>query len=72
VPKNVEDIVAALRESEPVPPGAAEQLAARRLDVSREALIARAGVEPGRLHAAPAPPRVEAEGVGRVEFELTP
>lgn len=72
VPKNVEDIVAALRESEPVPPGAVEQLAARRLDVTREALIARAGVEPGRVHAATAPARVDAEGEGRVEFELTP
>jgi len=36
----------------------------------RDALVSR-GVDSGRLAAQTAPPAVEGEGAGRVEFEIT-
>jgi hypothetical protein len=70
-PKSPDDIVAALREDEPASEPAVEQLRARRLEITREALIQEAGIEPMRveLGADPATATPGHEG-GRVEFNL--
>jgi hypothetical protein len=70
-PAGVEQVVDALREREPVPDAAAGRLAAERLAAVREALAARAGIEPGRLREAAAGPASDTRD-GRIEFELAP
>jgi hypothetical protein len=72
VPATPDDIVAALSADTPSPDEAARNLAARRLDVTRQALIERAGIERDRLHDTSAPVGVGGPGEGRVEFELEP
>ena len=61
-------IVEALREREPLPDAAVQELAARRLAAAREALVRAAGVEAERLR--PGEPVLAGEGEGRVEFAL--
>jgi hypothetical protein len=71
VPKSPDDIVAALREEEPAPQPAVEQLRTRRLEIARNALIQDAGIEPARVELAAdaATATAQREG-GRVEFNL--
>jgi uncharacterized protein DUF748 len=71
VPKSPDDIVAALREEEPAPQSAVEQLRTRRLEITREALVQGSGIEPARVElvADAAKATAEREG-GRVEFNL--
>ena len=70
-PKSADDIVAALREDEPAPEPAVEQLRTQRLEITRQALSQEAGIEPARLELAAdaAKATSEHEG-GRVEFNL--
>jgi hypothetical protein len=70
VPEGVDAVVDALREREPAPAAAAAQLAARRLDVARDTLVARGGIDAARLRTAPDPPPPGGTGTGRVEFAL--
>jgi hypothetical protein len=71
VPKNPDDIVAALREQEPAPAPAVEQLRTRRLEITRQALIQDAGIEPARVElAADATKETSEHEAGRVEFNL--
>jgi hypothetical protein len=69
-PAAVDEMIAALAEYDPAPTAATRALAERRVQSVREALGGR-GVEPGRLPVIDAAPAVEAEGSGRVEFEIT-
>ena len=71
VPKSPDDIVAALREQEPAPRPAVEQLRTRRLEIARQALIQEAGIEPARVElAADAAEETSEHDGGRVEFNL--
>jgi hypothetical protein len=70
VPDTPEKVVARLREQAPAPDGAVHELAARRLEAARQALVQGGGIEGGRLSSTAEGPPV-AEGQGRVEFELT-
>jgi hypothetical protein len=69
-PAAVEEMIAALAEHDPAPTAATGALAEHRVEAVREALAAR-GVPPARLPVIEAAPAVEAEGAGRVEFEIT-
>jgi hypothetical protein len=69
-PAAVDEMIAALAENDPAPTAATRQLAERRVQTVREMLGDR-GVEPGRLPVIDAAAAVEAEGTGRVEFEIT-
>jgi hypothetical protein len=71
VPKSPDDIVAALREEEPVPQSAVDQLRTRRLEITREALTQGSGIEAGRLELVADAAKVTAERQGgRVEINL--
>jgi hypothetical protein len=73
VPPALDDIVAALAAVEAVPPEALRDLGARRLDVARQALTARGGVDPARLPgSARRRALVETTGAPRVELDLRP
>jgi hypothetical protein len=67
-PATADEIVEALRESEPLPDAAVQELAARRLAATRDALVRAAGVEAERLR--PGEPVLAGDGDGRVEFSL--
>jgi len=69
-PAAVDEMIAALAEHDPAPTTATQALAERRVQVVREALAER-GVEAARLPAIDASAAVEAEGTGRVEFEIS-
>jgi hypothetical protein len=69
-PAAVDEMIAALAEHDPAPAAATRSLAERRVQVVREALAGR-GVDPARLPVIDAAAAVEAEGTGRVEFEIT-
>jgi uncharacterized protein involved in outer membrane biogenesis len=69
-PAAVDEMIAALAEYDPAPTAATRALAERRVQSVREALGGR-GVPPGRLPVIDAAAAVEAEGTGRVEFEIT-
>ncbi len=69
-PAAVDEMIAALAEYDPPPTAATRALAERRVQSVREALGGR-GVDPGRLPVTDAAAAVEAEGTGRVEFEIT-
>jgi hypothetical protein len=69
-PGAVDEMIAALAEHDPAPTAATRALAEQRLSSVRDALVAR-GVEASRLPVIDAAPAVEAEGTGRVEFEIT-
>jgi hypothetical protein len=66
----VDEMIAALAEHDPAPTEATTALAERRVQTVREALGAR-GVDAARVPPIDAAPAVEAEGTGRVEFEIT-
>ncbi len=73
VPKTAEEIVAALREGEPVPEAAAHTLGMRRVGITREALIKAASIHAERLQTKENPTAmIEESGDGRVEFSITP
>jgi hypothetical protein len=72
VPGTVEEIVETLREREPLPAAAVAQLAARRLETARDALVTRSGIVAGRLRVPAAAPARGGPGTGRIEFELAP
>ena len=58
---------------EELPPDALRDLGARRLDVVRQGLAARGGVDAGRLTGSSRRvPLVEAAGAARVELDLRP
>ena len=69
LPKSTEEQLARLREKEPVPAEAVGQLATRRLEAVRTALIEREGIPAGRLAAGEA--ATAPAGDGRVEFKIT-
>jgi len=69
VPDTPEKIVGRLREQAPAPEGAARELAARRVEATRQALVQGTGVDGGRLTAT-GETSPGAEGEGRIEFEL--
>lgn len=71
LPGTVDTMLAALGDSISPPEPAARALAARRLEVTRQALREQAGIEPGRLMAGAEAAR-EASGEPRVEFTLRP
>jgi hypothetical protein len=70
VPGSADALVEGLREQTPVPDDASLELAARRLDSTRGALVRSGGIEADRLTAGG--PVAGAPGQGRVEFELSP
>jgi hypothetical protein len=70
-PAALDDLLAALAADDRAPAAAEAALAERRVAAVRDALVAH-GVDAGRLAAQTAPPAVEGEGTGRVEFEITP
>ncbi len=72
VPLTVDEIVAILRDHEPVPEQAARTLAARRVTGARQTLITFAGIEADRLEAGRPPSTLGAAGEGRVEFSIRP
>jgi uncharacterized protein DUF748 len=72
VPENTDQAIAALREREPVPDEAVRDLAARRAEAARKALVESAGIEPARLEERPAPASMPDAVAGRVQFELLP
>lgn len=69
VPDTPEKIVERLREHAPDPAPAARELATRRLEATRHALVQGGGIDGARLTAAGDAPS-ERQGEGRVEFEL--
>jgi hypothetical protein len=72
IPKTVEEIVAALRETEPTPGEAAQKMGARRIEVTLERLMKSGGTEAKRLEPTGKPPDLPGSGEGRVEFEILP
>jgi hypothetical protein len=68
VPDSAEKIVDRLRERTPLPDDAPVDLATKRVEAARQALIRAGGVEADRLTAGGA--LAGAPGQGRVEFEL--
>jgi len=71
-PETVDEIVATLRDAEPMPEEGARTLGARRAEIVREALIKTAGVEATRLQRAEALAAFGVSGDARVEFSITP
>ena len=69
-PAALDELLAALAAEDRAPAAAEAALAERRVAAVRDALVAH-GVDAGRLTAQTAPPAVEGEGTGRVEFEIT-
>ena len=69
-PAAVDEMIAALAEQDPAPTAATRVLADGRVQAVRDALVGR-GVDAGRLPVIDAAAAVEAEGTGRVEFEIT-
>ncbi len=72
-PPSVEEQLAVLREREPVPQPALEDLSRRRVEATRERLVSAEGIPAERLTVADAkadttPPA--ADGAGRVEFRV--
>lgn len=70
VPGSVDEIVAALREREPMPTDEARGLEARRRATTLKALVDEADIESTRLLAPEAPKPLGGPGEARVEFEL--
>ena len=70
-PASLDELLAALAAEDRAPAAAETALGERRVAAVRDALAGR-GVEAGRLLAQSAPAAVEGEGIGRVEFEITP
>jgi hypothetical protein len=70
VPDSVEKIVERLRERTQVSEGATLELATKRLEATRQALVRAGGFEGDRLTAGGT--MAGAQGQGRVEFELSP
>jgi hypothetical protein len=68
LPKTTEEQLARLREQEPVPSEAVGQLATQRLEVIRETLTTKEGIQPARLVAGDA--TAATAGDGRVEFKI--
>ncbi|MGH7332601.1 MAG: DUF748 domain-containing protein [Candidatus Rokuibacteriota bacterium] len=68
VPDTLEKIVERLREQAPDPDKAARELAGRRLEATRQALVQGGGIDSGRLTSTGERP--ERQGEGRVEFEI--
>jgi hypothetical protein len=73
-PKTVAERLAMLREREPAPEGALDDLDRRRIDVTRERLVSAEGIPAERLTVAEAPAAVSTppapNGAGRVEFQV--
>lgn len=69
-PETDDDRLAALRAREPVPEARVAELLARRVEVTRDALIRGEGVEPERLVAGAASTAADAPGDGVVEFRV--
>jgi Domain of Unknown Function (DUF748) len=72
LPPTVEEQLAVLREREPVPDTLVTELSKRRLEATRERLLAVEGIPAARLivdEAAPSTP-AEGSGEGRVEFGI--
>ncbi len=69
-PKTSDAIVARLRELEPRPAGPATDLAKRRVDAARTALVESAGIEAQRFEVAPMAASGPASETGRVEFDV--
>jgi hypothetical protein len=72
VPKTVEEIVAALSDSEPTPEEAGHKLSARRIEVTLERLTKSGRIEEKRLELTQKPPDLPGSGEGRVEFTIVP
>lgn len=70
-PPGPEAQLEALRQVEPVPAARLAELAARRLEVVRDALVQAEGLPASRLVVEPAPESAPAEE-GRVEFRILP
>jgi hypothetical protein len=68
-PENAEQALAVLIRTTPAPDAAVQALAAART-AQTAAVLAKAGVEAGRVRALEGLAAVEAEGTGRVEFEI--
>ena len=74
-PTTVEERLAMLREREPMPEGALNDLDRRRVDAARERLVSAEGIAADRLtiaEAKPADTAPAANGAGRVEFQVEP
>jgi len=73
-PETVEERLAMLREREPMPEGALNDLDRRRVDATRERLVSAEGIAAKRLTLAEAKPTATsppaANGAGRVEFQV--
>jgi hypothetical protein len=69
-PDSTDKIVERLREKATVPETAAQELASKRLEATRQALVQAGGLEAARLGAVGT--LAGGPGQGRVEFELTP
>jgi uncharacterized protein involved in outer membrane biogenesis len=65
-----EDLLARLRELEPVPEDRVRELLDRRLAAAREALVRDEGIPGDRLEAKPPDVRPDEPGPGRVEFSI--
>jgi hypothetical protein len=73
LPATLEAMVTELASAESLPPDALRELGTRRLDVVRQGLTARGGVDGARLQASSRRvPLVEAGGAARVELDLRP
>jgi uncharacterized protein DUF748 len=70
-PASLDELLAALAAETRAPAAAETALGERRVAAVRDALTGR-GVDAARLAAQTAPAAVEGEGIGRVEFEITP
>ena len=72
LPEGLEDRLTLLRNREPVPQGALDELSRTRADATRERLVKSEGIQEERLTVAPASPSAAptASGEGRVEFGL--
>ena len=70
-PAALDELLAALAAGDRAPAAAETALGEHRMGAVRDALVGR-GVDAGRLVAQTAAAAVEGEGIGRVEFEITP
>ncbi|MBI4270596.1 MAG: DUF748 domain-containing protein [Candidatus Rokubacteria bacterium] len=69
-PTTAEEQLARLRERESISEARVAELAARRLDAARDALVKGEGIQGDRLAAA-APAVAPEDGEGRIEFQIT-
>lgn len=72
LPSDPEALLDQLASVEPLPPGAGDALATRRVELTRQQLAEQASVDPDRLRPGAGPVPVESSGPGRVEFEIEP